>query len=76
MSAEQQISVLANYIMAEVPNEPSCNEGAGDTAVRILRQYRSALERIMRELGVPQQDYPAPVENAYKIAEDTLGYGL
>lgn len=43
MSAKQQIRVLADYIMAEIPGEPSRSEGAGDTAVRLLKQYRSEL---------------------------------
>lgn len=72
MSAEQQIKILADYIMANVPGEPSRSEGAGDTAVRILRRYRAALDLIMYELGVPQPDTPMPVANAYKIAKDTL----
>lgn len=72
MSARQQIDILASYIMADVPGEPSRSEGAGDTAVRVLKQYRQALDDIMRELGVPQPGYPTPVSNAYKIAQDSL----
>lgn len=76
MSAEQQIEVLANYIMAEIPKEPSRSEGAGDTAVRVLKQYRLALTSIMDELGVPGDGYPMPVANAYDIAKDILGEEL
>lgn len=67
-----QIDFLANYIMAEVDGEPSRSEGAGFTAVRLLKRYRHALDRIMHELGVPQPGYPAPVANAYEIASDAL----
>ena len=73
MSAEQQIEVVANYIMAHVPGEPSRSEGAGDCAVRLLTTYRAALVQIMRELGVPNAGYPSSVANAYEIAWLTLG---
>lgn len=33
----QQIDKLANFIMAEVEGEPSLNEGAVDTAIRLIR---------------------------------------
>ncbi len=36
-SAEEQIDRLANFIMAEVPGEPSQSQGAVDTAIRIIR---------------------------------------
>ena len=35
-------------------------------------RYRIDFRNIMNELGVPQPDYPAPVSNAYKIAEEAL----
>ena len=73
MSAEQQTEILANYIMAEIPGEPSLNEGAGNTAVRILKRYRFGFELIMNELGVPDKNYPAPVANAYQAARTALG---
>ena len=44
-----QIDLLANYIMGEIPNEPSCNEGAGDTAVRLLKEYRNRLNHIAQK---------------------------
>ena len=72
MSAAQQIEVLANYIMDNVPGEPSHSEGAGDCAVRLLRQYRTALVYVMSELGVPDMDYPTPVANAWHIAKQAL----
>ena len=72
MSAKQQTKLVADYIMGNVPGEPSRDEGAGDCAVRLLEKYRAALVQIMRELGVPSAGYPAPVRNAYEIARSAL----
>jgi len=63
----KEIDLLANYIMSEIEGEPSQSEGAGMTAVRLLREYRSAMEQALLELGVPNEDYPAPVANAVEI---------
>lgn len=38
---DSQIQRLANFIMAEIPGEPSQNEGAIDTAIRLLRLHNS-----------------------------------
>ena len=38
-----QIDLLANYIMADIPGEPSRDEGAGDCAIRLLKKYRASL---------------------------------
>jgi len=73
MSAERQTKVIADYIMAEIPGEPGQDEGAGDTAVRLLKQYRNAFAKIKNELGVPDENYPAPVVNAWAIASGVLG---
>lgn len=35
-SLESQVSRLADFILHEVPGEPSANEGAVDTAIRII----------------------------------------
>ena len=75
MSAKQQIELLANYIMGNVPGEPSRDEGAGSCAVRLLSRYREALARIYHETGVPGPGYPVCVENAYQIATRALGVG-
>ena len=72
MSANQQTKLIADYIMANVPGEPSRDEGAGRCAVRLLAKYRIALTEIMSELGVPDEGYPMPVANAYEIAKQTL----
>jgi hypothetical protein len=39
---ETQIDRLANFIMAEVPDEPSQSEGAVDTAIRWMRSALAA----------------------------------
>ena len=44
MKGKSQIDLLANYIMAEIPDEINRSEGAGDTAVRLLKAYRKELE--------------------------------
>jgi hypothetical protein len=36
------------------------------------RAYREALDRVMHELGVPGEGYPAPVANAWYIADAAL----
>jgi hypothetical protein len=36
---EDQTERLANFIMEHVPGEPSANEGAIDTAIRLLRRH-------------------------------------
>ena len=67
-----QISILADYIMAEIPGEPSQSEGAGEAAVRLLKKYRAVIQNAMYELGVPTDRYPAGVANAYRILEEAL----
>lgn len=37
-SLQTQVDRLANFIMAEIDGEPSRNEGAVDTAIRLLRR--------------------------------------
>jgi hypothetical protein len=39
---EQQVARLADFIMDEIPGEPSQSEGAVDTAIRLLRAARGA----------------------------------
>ncbi len=48
MSKNKQIEKLANFIMAEVDGEPFQSEGVVDTAIRIIRKYRSALEELSK----------------------------
>jgi len=47
---DAQIKKLADFIMAEVPGEPSQSEGAIDTAIRIIRTQQDLLRA--RDKGV------------------------
>lgn len=40
MSANEQIEKLAVFIMSEVDGEPSASEGAGDTAIRVIKSLQ------------------------------------
>lgn len=76
MSAKEQIKILADYIMAEVEGEPSQDEGAGDTAVRIIKKYKAAFEEILITKPIEcdgnfQGDYACDLH--IKIAEEVLG---
>ena len=41
IDTEKQISELADFIMREIPGEPSKSEGAVDTAIRLLRRWKN-----------------------------------
>lgn len=41
-----QVDKLANFIMAEVPGEPSRDEGAVDTAIRVMKELRKTVDTI------------------------------
>ncbi len=45
-SAEKQIERLANFIMGEVPGEPSQSEGPVDCAIRIIETHKKFREGI------------------------------
>jgi hypothetical protein len=59
-------------------NEYECGCDADWTPREVyeLREQRDrlaeALREIKSELGVPQPEYPAPVANAFKIADEAL----
>ncbi len=56
---KEQVDRLANFILNEVPGEPSENEGAVDTAIRLIRTY----------LNIPPIN-PEPVpDEVFKAAE-------
>ena len=40
-----EIDKLANFIMAEVEGEPSQSEGAGDTAIRVIKKLQIELTK-------------------------------
>lgn len=72
MSAEQQTEIVANYILKNCPGSIR-NEGAGETAVRLLDRYRSAINGIIGELAELQTGIPGPADNAFRIAAEALG---
>jgi len=71
MSADRQNEVLANYIMRYIPGYPRHSEGAGDTAIRLLKMYREALAEIVAVLHHPP-DYPSSIAKIYEIAIEAL----
>lgn len=78
LTKEGQVAVLANYIVSEIPGEPCQSEGAGTTAVRLLKEYRKALVLIVEELGQMRGGYYQTVDavdNAFRAAKDVLDAG-
>ena len=51
-----QLELLANYIMKEIPGEPSRSEGAGDTAIRIIKELREQIRQVEGMKGVSWND--------------------
>jgi hypothetical protein len=43
---ESQSDKLAKYIMANIKGEPSQNEGAGDTAIRVMKQQFDRIKEL------------------------------
>ncbi len=54
--SKTQIDLLADYIIAEVPGEPSQNEGAGNTAIRIITTLKAQLERLQKIVDTQAED--------------------
>lgn len=48
---ESQVNRLAEFIMAEVPGEPSQSEGAIDTAIRIITSLRDTNKALTAEFN-------------------------
>lgn len=46
---EKQIDALANFIMAEIPGEPSQSQGAVDTAIRVMRTMQAERDALRAE---------------------------
>jgi hypothetical protein len=55
MSAKSELDVLANFILAEVPGEPSRSEGAGRTAVRIIRHLTEQVAALEKRLEAAER---------------------
>ena len=44
-SSRKQVEKLGNFIMGDVPGEPSQNEGAVDTAIRLIKTHVPGVEK-------------------------------
>lgn len=64
--ATKQIEKLAQFIMDEVPGEPSQSEGAVDTAIRLLRGLPGPDDLVIRREGAA-----ARIARAFYDADDT-----
>lgn len=62
---EDQIDELANFIMAEVPGEPSRSEGAVECAIRIIREVRAERDRLAGEVA----EYSSVLLSAARFVE-------
>lgn len=51
----EQIEKLATFIMAEIEGEPSQSEGAGDTAIRIIKQLQAENKRLKEAINTINQ---------------------
>ena len=71
MSAQEQIEKLANFIMAEIDGEPSESEGAGDTAIRIIRNLKTRAENCEHNFKV-QVDETKALESEVALMKDVV----
>ena len=46
---KSQIDILAEFIMANVDGEPSQSKGAGDTAIKIIKELQAEVEQKQKE---------------------------
>ena len=79
MTCESEMKLLADYILAEIEGEPSENDGAGGTAVRLLRKYRMASDELRVLRSVAQGDdfaalFPAASSDAHIIEKALRDY--
>lgn len=56
--ASTQVEALANFIMSEIPGEPSQSESAVDTAIRLLRQALK-IEGLFKQVVVKREPEPS-----------------
>jgi hypothetical protein len=70
-SLEDQIERLANFIMFDVPGEPSEDEGAVECAIRIIKERGAALAQI--NAIALKNGYSTPSARAmHQVAQGTL----
>jgi hypothetical protein len=65
---KSQIDKLATFIMQNIPNEPSQNEGAVDCAIRIIKGSRKRFEDIN---SVISNRFLDPYQKYVKVSEIT-----
>jgi hypothetical protein len=53
-SLKSQIKRLADFIIAEIPGEPSQSQGAVDTAIRIMRTQHHFIENMDKKVSKNQ----------------------
>ena len=51
-----QIATLGNFIIQNIPGEPSRDEGAVETAIRLLGFYRERIGSLERDLAAAKAD--------------------
>lgn len=64
MAEKSQIELLADYIMLNIPGEPSQSEGAGDTAIRLLKLYRQKVQEHQAVIDVQESRIQALEQRA------------
>ena len=78
MTAKSEIDRLAKFIMAEVPGEPSQSDGAGGTAIRIIRTQQAHIEELENTRGLAvdvlqcYDDFNTPVSGRLETAFEKL----
>ena len=72
LSLQAEIDKLADYILAEIPREPGMDEGAVDTAIRLMGRYREALRKIEEKSGSSTPAQYRDVVETYRIARNAL----
>ena len=67
MPVNEQIEKLAAFIMAEVDGEPSQSEGAGDTAIRVIKSLEAENEELKDRLACCRKQYDDSIAEIHKI---------
>ena len=80
MPAEDPRRLVAHYVMASLPRQPSRSEGAGTCVARLLATYRATLRQIMdgyeenkmktsigMEAQIEAERIDAAIRHGYKI---------
>jgi hypothetical protein len=71
-----QMHRLADYIIGEIPEEPGdwvTYEEIVNATIRLLKQYREALQFVVQELSWSLPKHPCAITNAHDVAKDALG---